>query len=61
MIQPIKRWPHPDDLKPGAISAFLKEHEPLMGHEKNAELVRVLSWALPLYHRMEMKKALEKK
>jgi hypothetical protein len=56
MIEPLRRWSHPRDLKPGTVSDFLKAHEPRMEHKKNAELIRVLGWALPLYHEMESKK-----
>jgi len=48
-----KRWPHPHDLKPEAVLAFLKTNEPRMDHSGNTELVRVLSWALPLYAKMK--------
>lgn len=48
-----RRWPHPQDLKPEAVLAFLKTHEPRTDHSGETELLRVLSWALPLYARMK--------
>jgi hypothetical protein len=56
LMEAPRRWPHPHDLKPEFVHAFLKTHEPRVDHSGETELLRVLCWALPLYAKTKPEK-----